>query len=217
MPKRDPETATVDTPNDIESPDGLVHEYRSHDTPAGTIIISDHATLKVFYDPVRQRILRALYTPLSVAELGETLEESPNRLYYHVRLLEQHGLIVVAEKRRVGSNIERLYGRAATRYEPASDLTGEGRRLAAPIADDAMGRLLERYGEVLSSREHPKALRQVLTHTKQLSAERVAELSERAYELFQEFCGPEAPSDADGLRYALLWVAAPDPSAKADR
>src|SRR5688572_13383327 len=157
MPRRTPESAEVSKSNEIDS-DNRVHEYRSDDTPSGTIVINDHATLKVFYDPVRQRILRALYTPLSVTELGDDLAESPNRLYYHVRLLEQHGLIVVADERRAGSNLERLYGRAATRYELAPDLIEEGDRLAAPVADDLMDRLLVRFSKLLASRDNPKQL-----------------------------------------------------------
>jgi DNA-binding transcriptional ArsR family regulator len=209
MPRRNPETAEV-SKNDMSSDGRRVHEYRSDDTPAGTIVISDHATLKVFYDPVRQRILRALYTPLSVSELGEDLGESPNRLYYHVRLLEQHGLIRVAEERRAGSNVERLYGRAATRYELADDLIEEGSRLAAPVADDLMDRLLVRFSKLLANHDDKQLLRHVLTYGKKISRERVDELSERLHELLEQYFGPDAPGADDGVRYAYLSLLLPD-------
>jgi DNA-binding transcriptional ArsR family regulator len=213
MTKRNPETAEA-SKNDMSSDGRRVHEYRSENTPAGTIVISDHATLKVFYDPVRQRILRALYTPLSVTELGEDLGESPNRLYYHVRLLEQHGLIRVAEERRAGSNLERLYGRAATRYELADDLIEEGSRLAAPVADDLMDRLLARFSKMLANHENPTQLRHVLTYGKKISAERVTELSERLQELLTEYFGPDAPGADDGVRYAFLSLLLPEVAPK---
>jgi DNA-binding transcriptional ArsR family regulator len=209
MPKKRPETAEV-SKNDMRSDGARAHEYRSVDTPEGTIVITDHATLKVFYDPMRQRILRTLYTPMSVAELGDELDESPNRLYYHVRLLEQHGLIVVAEERRAGSNLERLYGRAATRYELAPDLIDEGTRLAAPVADDFMGRLLDRFARLLVNRDEPDQLRLVLTEVKQISPARADELAERLETLLHEYLGPDAPGDKDGVRYAALSLLLPE-------
>jgi DNA-binding transcriptional ArsR family regulator len=216
MPRRNPETVEVST-NEAGGEGQRVHEWRSKDTPAGTIVISDPATLKVFYDPVRQRILRALYTPLSVTELGDALEESPNRLYYHVRLLEQHGLIVVADERRAGSNIERLYGRAATRYEITHELTEEGTRLAGPATDDAHARLLDRYRRLLANQENPDELRQVLTLSKQISAARAIELSQRLYELLGEYLSADAPGDPNGVRYSLLTLLLPEPAPKASK
>jgi DNA-binding transcriptional ArsR family regulator len=211
MPRKTHDVVTLDVANS-EHAEGRVHEYRSADTPSGTIVISDHATLKVFYDPIRQRILGALHTPRSVGELGETLDESPNRLYYHVRLLEQHGLIVVAEERRAGSNVERLYGRAATRYEVATDLVAEGDRLAGPVAEDRMGRLLEHY-RVLLTAPTPRdgeAITFVQTLTKTIAVERAAELSERLAALLGEYFGPDAPIDKTGVSYAALAVLTPD-------
>jgi DNA-binding transcriptional ArsR family regulator len=215
MPKRKPETAEVSTSNDALFL-GRAHEFQSDKTPAGTLVISDHATLKVFYDPIRQRILRALYVPMSVTELGDELDESPNRLYYHVRLLEQHGLVVVAEERRAGSNIERLYGRAATRYEIAPALVDEGTRLAGPVVDDVMNRLLVRFEHLLaapkksSDAEKRELTQLVLTHTKRIAKDRVDELGRRLHELFQEYVGPDAPGDDDGVRYSTLGIVVPD-------
>lgn len=215
MPRRSPETAEVSTDNNDALLLGRVHEYLSNETPKGTVVISDHATLKVFYDPIRQRILRALYVPMSVTELGEDLNESPNRLYYHVRLLEQHGLIAVTQERRAGSNIERLYGRAASRYELAPDLIEEGTRLAGPVAEDVMTRLLNRFAHLLAAPkgtddDEGRLVTLVLTNTKKISRERVDDLGKRLHELFQEYVGPDAPGDDSGVRYAALGIVVPD-------
>jgi hypothetical protein len=132
-------------------------------------------------------------------------------------LLEQHGLIVVADERRAGSNIERLYGRAATRYEVAHALTEEGTRLAEPVTDDAHARLLDRYRRLLANRDNPNQLRQVLTLSKQISAARAGELSERLYELLGEYLGADAPGDPDGARYSALTLLLPEPAPKASK
>lgn len=101
------------------------------------MVLDDVAALKVFYDPVRQRIIRELAQARSVKELAASLGEPVNRLYYHVRLLEQHGFIEVAEQRKAGSNTERLYRLAASRYEVPEALWGAGISLArGPVAEE---------------------------------------------------------------------------------
>jgi hypothetical protein len=77
------------------------------------------------------RLLRSLNVPASVSELAGFLGESTTRLYDQVRLLERLGLIEVVECRQVSSNMERLYRRAADRYEIANQ--PGGRRLQAGI------------------------------------------------------------------------------------
>jgi DNA-binding transcriptional ArsR family regulator len=102
-----------------------------------TVVLDDVAALKAFYDPVRQRVLRELVRPRSVKELAEALQVPANRLYYHVRLLQQHGFVEVAAERRAGSNAEKLYQLAATRFEVPQELWAAGIDLArGPVAEE---------------------------------------------------------------------------------
>lgn len=86
-------------------------------------------------DPVRLRILAALSDSdgLSARELGQRLSMNPNRLYYHLRILDQANVVGVVETRASGRFAERVYkdvygGRYA--WE-ASDPVGMSTYLAA--------------------------------------------------------------------------------------
>lgn len=62
-------------------------------------------------DPLRLRVLGLLSEAdgLTAKELAERLGMNPNRLYYHLRILEKARVIVVADTRAVGRMVERVY------------------------------------------------------------------------------------------------------------
>jgi DNA-binding transcriptional ArsR family regulator len=72
--------------------------------------------LKAMADPIRLRFLMELAErPRTVKEVAEALEVPPTRLYYHLRILEQNGLVEVANRRMVSGIEERSY-RAVTEH-----------------------------------------------------------------------------------------------------
>jgi DNA-binding transcriptional ArsR family regulator len=81
--------------------------------PDDVLVISDPATLRVVSHPLRLRILEHLRAhagePISVKEIAAALNTSQTKLYYHVNLLVEHGLIHVAETRLVSGIVERRY------------------------------------------------------------------------------------------------------------
>lgn len=74
--------------------------------------------------PARLAILEALATPASAAALAERLRAPRQRLNYHLRELEEKGLVEVAEEARRGSVIERVYRRAGERYAISVEALG---------------------------------------------------------------------------------------------
>lgn len=87
-----------------------------HFEPAPEILISDLSTLKVYFDPMRIRIIHLLATqPRSVTEIAELLGVPFTRLYYHIHLLETHGLIRLVETRSLSGAAEEKYYRVAAR------------------------------------------------------------------------------------------------------
>lgn len=85
------------------------------------MVLKDPGAQKAFFDARRQRILKSLVMPASATELAERLAEPASRLYYHLRLLERHGLIQPVGERQVRSNREVIYGLAAERFEADLD------------------------------------------------------------------------------------------------
>jgi DNA-binding transcriptional ArsR family regulator len=78
--------------------------------PKGQLIISDLETLKVLSDPLRMQIAELMsHQPRTVKEVAKELGTTPHRLYYHVKLLEDHGLIHVIKTRLVSGIVEKHY------------------------------------------------------------------------------------------------------------
>jgi DNA-binding transcriptional ArsR family regulator len=79
--------------------------------------ITDVETLKVFSDPFRLRLLQLMTDePCTVKQLAMELAVRPTKLYYHINLLEQRGLVRVVETRLVGHIAEKLYQSVARRF-----------------------------------------------------------------------------------------------------
>lgn len=74
--------------------------------------------------PLRIELLRQLGVPRTLPELGEVLGETPQKLYYHVKVLERVGLVEKVAERRVGGIIEGFYQAAARSYWLSPALVG---------------------------------------------------------------------------------------------
>src|SRR6266404_4676910 len=75
-------------------------------------VIDDPATATIALDPVRSRLLSEMAEPASAARVGLTRQ----KVNYHLRTLEAHGLVNVVEKRRWGGLTERLLVATAASY-----------------------------------------------------------------------------------------------------
>ena len=93
--------------------------------------VNNLETLKVMADPMRIQICELLLPqPLTVKQMAAELDTPATKLYYHINLLEEHGLIKVVSTRIVSGIIEKHYRTSAMRVEVEPSLfsqnTGEG-------------------------------------------------------------------------------------------
>ncbi len=79
-------------------------------------VIDDPAAASVALDPVRSRLLAELRAPASAAMLAERMALPRQRVNYHLRTLEAHGLVVPAGERRWGGIRERHMVAAASQW-----------------------------------------------------------------------------------------------------
>ncbi len=75
--------------------------------------------------PRRLDILKYLGEPRSCLELAELLEDTPQKIYYHVKALEQAGLVDRVGERRVRGILEGFYQARARSYWLAPSLVGQ--------------------------------------------------------------------------------------------
>jgi DNA-binding transcriptional ArsR family regulator len=79
-------------------------------------VIEDPGAAVVALDPVRARLLAELAEPASAAALAARVGLPRQKVNYHLRTLEAHGLVRVAQVRRWGGLTERLLVANAASY-----------------------------------------------------------------------------------------------------
>jgi DNA-binding transcriptional ArsR family regulator len=91
------------------------------------LVLTSLDQLRAFADPLRIRLIEELTAnELPVAGLARALGVPVTRLYHHVDLLLQAGLIEVARQVRRRGIEERIFRAAARRYQLDGDLLGIG-------------------------------------------------------------------------------------------
>jgi DNA-binding transcriptional ArsR family regulator len=79
-------------------------------------VIEDAAAAEASLDPIRARILAALSEPETATTLAARLGLARQKVNYHVKTLEQHGLVELVEERRKGNVTERVVQASALAY-----------------------------------------------------------------------------------------------------
>ena len=79
-------------------------------------VIEDPAAAAVALDPVRARLLAELAEPASAAALAARVGITRQKVNYHLKALEAHGLVELAEERKRGGITERVLRATAASY-----------------------------------------------------------------------------------------------------
>ena len=110
--------------------------------PAQTLdVIRSPASAVAALDPQRQQLLLHLREPNSASGLARRLRLPRQRVNYHLRVLEQAGLVELVEERRKGNCMERVVRATAQAFIISPEALGE----LAPTADAAADRLSSAY------------------------------------------------------------------------
>ena len=111
-------------------------------------VIDQAAAAEISLDPVRARLLAALAEPGSASSVAEQVGLTRQKANYHLRALEEHGLVELVEERRKGNVTERLFQATAASYviSPAAFAA------LAPDPDRAPDQLSARWLVALAAR-----------------------------------------------------------------
>ncbi|NUP35401.1 MAG: helix-turn-helix transcriptional regulator [Streptomycetaceae bacterium] len=80
------------------------------------LVIEESAAAEASLDPIRSEILASLAEPGSAAMVASRLGLPRQKVNYHLKELERHGLVELAEERRKGNVNERIYQATAASY-----------------------------------------------------------------------------------------------------
>lgn len=89
------------------------------------LYIEDVAQAMTLLKPSRLEILKRLDEPRTCPELADYFDETPQKIYYHVKALEQAGLVAKVSERRVRGAVEGHYQASARSYWLAPQLVGQ--------------------------------------------------------------------------------------------
>jgi DNA-binding transcriptional ArsR family regulator len=186
-------------------------------------VIADSAAATVALEPVRSRLLSELAVPASAATLAPRLGIPRQQVNYHLRALEAHGLVRVAETRKWGGLTERLLVASAASYvvspsalgPAATDPSRGADRLSASYLIALAARVVREVGDLLRrSAEADKRLPSLALDTEirfRSPADRAAfsnDLVEAVTKLVSRYHDESAPG---GRSHRLVVVAHPLP------
>jgi len=120
-------------------------------------VIDDPAAATVALDPVRSRLLSELREPASAATLADRVGLPRQKVNYHLRTLESHGLVRLSSTRRWGGLTERRMVATASAYVVSPGAMGpvavdperEMDRLSASYLIALAGRAVRELGDLI--------------------------------------------------------------------
>ena len=186
-------------------------------------VIDDPAAATVALEPMRSRLLSELAEPASAATLATRVGVARQKVNYHLRALEAHGLVRLAEERKWGGLTERLLVATAASYVVSPSALGpvavdpnrEVDRLSASYLIALGARVVREVGDLVRrAKETGKRLATLSVDTEirfRSPTERAAfskELTEAIATLVSKYHDASAPG---GRAHRLVVMAHPLP------
>ncbi len=191
-------------------------------------VIEDLDTLKVISDGLRMQILDKIGLAnrrgalRTVKELAAELDLPPQKLYYHINMLEKHGFVQVAETQIVSGIVEKHYRVQAKNITISRQLFESGlrrdekARAALGLLDSVfeatrleLVSLIEKSGDTDEQLPTLRGRRgHISRDTGRLTAEQAEAFYGRLLELIDEFADFE-PEEGESHVYTLTTVLLP--------
>ena len=185
--------------------------------PLAEMKITDLETIRIMSDPLRLRIIQAMSPdvdePWTVKRLAAALGLPATKLYYHVNLLEKHGLIRVIGTGIVSGIVESRYAITARRIGIARSVFGNDSEdggnaiagLLTSILDTTRDEILTNVanGTIVSSETEPDSPRRLTVgkNIARLSIARAIEFRQQVEAVLKAF---EDDHEPDGITLATL-------------
>ena len=183
-------------------------------------VIDQPEVARIALDPIRLRILQALASPGSASSIATQLDLPRQKVNYHLRQLEEHGLVELIEERPRRGLTERVMQATAGSYAVAAEALGDCRpdlnaldQLSSSYLIALGARIVSEVGELASqARTAGKSLPTLSIDTELTFASPndrhafTADLADVVTALVAKYHQPDAP---DGRPHRLVVGAHP--------
>jgi DNA-binding transcriptional ArsR family regulator len=175
-------------------------------------------------DPIRARLLRELTVPASAAGLASRVGLARQKVNYHLRALESHGLVELSEERHHGGITERVLQASAAAYvvspaavsASAADPDANADHLSASYLVALAGRIVREVGALAGRAEASGQRLPTMTIDTQIGFRSAADRAAFADDLTAAVLDLAARyHHDDGRPYRLVVAAHPRPEESA--
>ncbi|MGI9666307.1 MAG: ArsR/SmtB family transcription factor [Acidimicrobiia bacterium] len=154
------------------------------------VAVSDHSQMKAVADDTRMNILNLLLERAATqSQLADALDKPKGTVGYHVKVLEDAGLVRVVRTAKVRAMTEKYYGRTGRTIH----------FMVSPTTDDPMWFVTDALRGMTRTEEDPTPM--FTSRMARIPAERAVEFFDRIAEIADEFI--ELPRSGDTV-YGLL-------------
>jgi DNA-binding transcriptional ArsR family regulator len=181
--------------------------------PERTVTITSLGQIEALSNPLRNRILRHARRPVAVAELAERFGVPKTRLYYHVNLLAEQGMLEQVDERKSGARIEKIYMRTGERFQLGSGLAEEigDRRKAAEasaalLLEPARAEVEDLIEQILGGENPTASIGRTIV---ELTPEEAERFSAAIEELVDELRRADRPSSSGSHTYSYTSAFVP--------
>lgn len=179
-----------------------------------TYIINDLAALQVISDPLRLSIFLQIRRDnlegklSSARQLARQLKISQTKLYYHLKMMEQHRFIEVGETRTVSGIPEKWYQTTSPHLVVSDRLLG-GERLLFRFASGMFNHSLdEMENTIQSAHDEGRAPdSNLLRQISRLSPQRAREFNQKLEKLIEEFSETNDVEESEEMKTYVLMMA----------
>lgn len=197
------------------------------------LYIQDIDQAAALFQPLRVQLLKQMVEPRSCNDMAEVVGESPQKVYYHVKILERAGLVEKTSEQRVRGIMQGFYQAKARAYWLSPHIVGRlgGRRrtqdqmslgfllsLAEELQTDVAALAQHPVGHLRQEREEVPSLGLSAQITLRDGNERAAFMQE-VQSLFQALArkygrqSPDPAVEADDHTFQLMLACYPKPAA----
>lgn len=169
-------------------------------TPQPYCVVESPEQIKAFTDPLRVRVLGILRRRAATnQQIADELGETHAKVLYHIRFLQNAGLIKLVETQVKGGNVEKYYRAVAQIFDirPAPGDVQRDVALIKPVLDRVRAEMLA------SVMLFPSEVAYFHNRTAHLTPEQLESFNQRLVELIAEYWQPETPSDPSAVEVRL--------------